>query len=164
MARTLYDLVRRVGLVEAVVVADMALHSGVIDLAELTTFVAARSGRKGVAAARPLLDLVEPAAESPMESRLRMLLVLGGLSRPQAQVSLHADDGEFLGRADLYYPGSRLVMEYDGETHRSSLVDDNRRQNRLLSAGFRVLRFTAADVLRSPGAVLTQVRTAVAGG
>ena len=93
-----------------------------------------------------------------METRLRMLLVLNGLPRPGVQVTLRDEKGGFLGRPDLYYPEHRLGIEYDGETHRVSLVQDNRRQNRLLMAGIRLLRFTAADVLRGPDSVVAQVR------
>jgi hypothetical protein len=92
-----------------------------------------------------------------METRLRLLLVLGGLPRPLAQVALHDGDGRFLGRPDLYYPDQRLGIEYDGATHRDSLADDDRRQNRLLDAGHRLLRFTAQDIARSPDAVVALV-------
>src|SRR5262245_29798090 len=91
-----------------------------------------------------------------METRLRLLLVLGGLPRPLAQVPLS------FGRADLYYPEHRLVVEYDGATHRHTLAADNRRQNRLINAGYRVLRFTAADVLGAPWSVETAIRAAFA--
>jgi hypothetical protein len=93
-----------------------------------------------------------------MESRLRMVLVLGGLPRPETQTSLHDSKGRFLGRPDLYYPSHRLGLEYDGGTHRISLAEDNRRQNRLLAAGIQLLRFTAGDVLQNPDSVTTQVR------
>jgi len=76
-------------------------------------------------------------------------------------VNLHDDNGQFLGRADLYYRSHRLVIEYDGATHRATLVEDNRRQNRILAAGYRLLRFTAAD-LRDPASVVAQVRAALA--
>jgi len=90
-----------------------------------------------------------------MESRLRMILVLAGLPRPRVQVSL---GDPFIARADLFYPDQKLVIEYDGATHRDSLVADNRRQNRLVDAGYRVLRFSAADVLASPASVVDLVR------
>ncbi len=99
-----------------------------------------------------------------METRLRMLLILNGLPRPEVQVPVYDERGGFLGRPDLYYPEHRLGVEYDGETHRISLVEDNRRQNRLLGAGVRLLRFTAADVLRRPEALLTQARHGLAQG
>lgn len=61
------------------------------------------------------------------------------------------------------YPHQRLCLEYDGSTHRDSLVEDNRRQNGLPNAGYRLLRFTAADVQRTPNSVVGQVRTALGG-
>ena len=97
-----------------------------------------------------------------MESRLRMVLVLGGLPRPRAQVSIHDRWGRFVGRPDLFYEQQRLGIEYDGGIHRERLAEDNRRQNKLLNAGVRLLRFTAADVMGNPGWVVTQVRLILA--
>jgi len=73
------------------------------------------------------------------------------------------DDKTRLGRVDLYYPSARLILEYDGGNHRDRLAEDNRRQNRLLSAGFRLLRFTAGDIYNEPDVVAAQVRSALAG-
>ena len=92
-----------------------------------------------------------------------MLIVLGGLPRQAAQVSIHDQWGRFVGRPDLYYERQRLGIEYDGAIHRGSLAEDNRRQNALLNAGVRLLRFTAADVLHHPDAVVSQVRGMFAG-
>jgi hypothetical protein len=156
--RTLGDLCIRLSVTEAVVVTDMALRAGLVSLDDLNALCAARAHSLGVIRLKRVTAFAEPAAESPMESRLRMVLVLGGLPRPQAPVPLHDSKGRFLGRPDLYYPSHRLAVEYDGSTHRSSLVEDNRRQNRLLAAGIRLLRFTAADVLQNPESVTTQVR------
>jgi hypothetical protein len=156
--RTLGDLCGRLSLTEAVVVVDMALHAGVASLPDLNAWVATRARGAGVVSLRRVAGLAEPGAESPMETRLRMLLVLGGLPHPKAQVSLHDRQGRFLGRPDLYYPDHRLGLEYDGGVHRNSLVEDNRRQNRLLGEGIRLLRFTAGDVLHAPDSVVAQVR------
>jgi len=51
-----------------------------------------------------------------------------------------------------------LVIEFDGGNHRDRLVSDDRRQNSLVSAGYRVLRFTVADVYGRPEAIVGQVR------
>ena len=72
-----------------------------------------------------------------METRLRWLMFSAGLPRPDVQVDLHDAEGGFLGRADLYYPAARLVVEFDGGNHRERLVSDDRRQNLLIGAGFR---------------------------
>lgn len=158
LLRTIFDLSGRLSLVEAVVVADLALHAGLVRRTELTEWIDSRAGRKGVQRTRRVLELAEGGSESPMESRLRMLLVLNGLPRPEVQVTLRDKAGSFLGRPDLYNREHRLGLEYDGETHLASLVEDNRRQNRLLMAGIRLLRFTAADVLRRPDSLVAQVR------
>ncbi|TMC76445.1 MAG: DUF559 domain-containing protein [Chloroflexi bacterium] len=97
-----------------------------------------------------------------METRLRWLLIQAGLRTPEVQAELRNADGRFVGRADLYYPAARLVIEYDGANHRDRLVEDNRRQNLLLNAGFRLLRFTAADIHQRPDVVTSQVRRALA--
>ncbi len=96
-----------------------------------------------------------------METRLRLVLVLAGLPRPEAQIDLHDDRGRFLGRPDFLYRDRRLALEYDGGVHRDQLVEDNRRQNQLINAGYRLLRFTAPDILRNPASVVSQVRGAL---
>jgi len=96
-----------------------------------------------------------------METRLRWLLLSAGLPRPEVQVGLYDDEGDFLGRADLFYRQARVVIEYDGGNHRERLVSDDRRQNLLIRAGYRILRFTAADVHGRPDVVVAQVRGSI---
>jgi hypothetical protein len=159
--RTVTDLGRRLPLIDAVTAIDMALHDRLVDLDELRIAAADCGAIPGSARLRRAIDLAEPKTESPMETRLRLLLILAGLPRPCAQVSLLDERGRFLGRPDLLYRDQCLVIEYDGGVHRETLVNDDRRQNRLLGAGYRVLRFTAPDVLGNPDAVVAQVRAAL---
>lgn len=149
VARTLRDFCARMPPVEALVVFDVALRAGLGD------------AFKHLSASRhsELAALAAPA-ESPMETRLRWLLLEAGLPRPEVQTDLRDSDGRFVGRADLFYRESRLVIEYDGTNHRERLVEDNRRQNLLINAGFRLLRFTAADLARQD-AVASAVRRAL---
>jgi hypothetical protein len=160
--RTAVDLGGRNPLTEGVVAADLFLHAELVSMVELRNYLADHPGAKGIARLRRVVELAEPKAESPMETRLRMLLVLARLPRPEVQVSIHDDKGRFLGRPDLFYRRQGLAIEYDGSNHRDRLVDDNRRQNGLVGAGFRLLRFTAADVYGTPDAVLMQVRQGLA--
>jgi hypothetical protein len=160
--RTVVDLGGRAQLIEGVVAADLVLHAGLVTIAELRTYVAEHARAKGIARLRRVVDLAEPKAESPMETRLRMLLVLAGLPRPEVQVSIHDGRGRVVGRPDLLYRLQRLAIEYDGANHRDRLVDDNRRQNGLVGAGLRLFRFTAADVYGTPGTVVAQVRHGLA--
>jgi very-short-patch-repair endonuclease len=158
--RTVADLGRDLSLVDAVAALDMALHRRLVSLQQLASWVQEHAGCRGVKRLRRAIQL-SPAAESVMETRLRMLLVLSGLPTPRAQVSLFDPSGGFIARPDLYYPDKRLALKYDGVSHRNNLAADNRRQNRLLESGYRLLRFTAADVLHTPAAVVDLVRSAL---
>jgi hypothetical protein len=160
--RTVVDLGGRNPLIEGVVAAGLFLHANLVTTAELRNHVAKRPGAKGVARLRKVVDLAESKAESAMETRLRVLPVLAGLPSPEVQVSIHDDQGRFLGRPDLLYRLQGLAIEYDGGNHRDRLVEDNRRQNGLIGAGLRLLRFTAADVCGNPDLVAMQVRHALA--
>lgn len=160
--RALADISTSETLTEAVVITDMALHAGLTELPKLEAKAAARAGRPGIKRFRQVLELADPRSESPMETRLRLLLVQGGLPRPESQVELRDAAGVLLGRADLYYRSAHLVIEYDGDGHRATLTEDNRRQNRLVEAGFKILRFTAADVYSQPAAVVARVRAGLA--
>lgn len=161
IVRTVAEVCGRLDLIEAVAVADSALHRRLLRVEQLGAWAKSHSGFRRVRNLRETLRHVEPASESPMESRLRMILVLGGLPRPRAQVSLHDRWHRFVGRPDLYYEQERIGIEYDGGTHRDSLAEDNRRQNRLLNIGVHLLRFTAGDIFRTPGSVVRQVAEAL---
>lgn len=149
--RTLSDVCRRLSGVEALVVIDASLHLKLIDKSALLDAASPRLRHFG-----PLAE----AAESPMETRLRWLLVQAGLPRPQVQAPL----SDAHSRADLYYPDARLVIEFDGGNHRDRLVEDNCRQNLLMSAGYKVLRFTASDIYDRQPTIVAQVRQALSAG
>jgi very-short-patch-repair endonuclease len=89
-----------------------------------------------------------------MESRIRLIIVLDSLPVPVLQHPV----GPFL--LDIAYPGIRLAVEYDGETHRTQerAMRDLERQAYLSAAGWKVLRFTAAQVLGRPSWVAARVR------
>lgn len=148
--RTLVDVCPRLPVVEALALIDAALFLRLTSKAELSLH------RRLL----PIVELSEPA-QSPMETRLRWLLLESGLPRPQTQVELRDSDNHFVGRADIYYPAARLVIEYDGVNHRERLIEDDRRQNLLLNAGFKLLRFTAADINQRKDIVTAQVRRAL---
>jgi hypothetical protein len=65
-----------------VTLADAALRRRLVSRDQLEAVVASWSGRPGAALLRRAVPLVEPATDSPMETRLRLLLVLAGLPRP----------------------------------------------------------------------------------
>src|SRR5260370_37454901 len=153
--RTIADLACRLPLTDTVALLDTALHCRLVNSGRLRDWASTHAGYRGVRRLKRALELAEPATESVMETRLRLLLVLAGLPRPLAQIWLCDEKGHFVGRPDFYYPQHRLAIEYDGATHRESLAPDNRRQNRLINAGYRLLRFTAGAGLDSPAAAVS---------
>ncbi len=160
---TLAGLCSRLPAVEALVAIDMAVCAGLTDAATLGRYAEAAKGRHGAGRLRSLAALAAPA-ESPMETRLRWLLIQAGLPQPEVQTNLHDGKGRFIGRADLYYPAAKLILEYDGGNHRERRVEDDRRQNLLVNSGFRLLRFTATDVYKRPEVIEAQVRGALISG
>jgi very-short-patch-repair endonuclease len=164
VVRTIADLGRHRPLVEGVAALDMALHRRLLQSDALRSWASAHPRYPGIARLRRAIELAEPATESVMETRLRLLLVMARLPRPLAQVRLYDEAGDFLGRPDVYYPLHHLAIEYDGAQHRENLTADNRRQNRLVDAGYRLLRFTAPDVLSAPDSVVALVRRALSAG
>jgi very-short-patch-repair endonuclease len=158
--RTAIDLARETDLAAAVAGLDALRRAKVADDVALAARITALSGR-GCQQARRAWLLSDPRAESPLESRVRVLLTLAGLP-PQVQYEVRVG-GTFIARVDLAYPERRLAIEVDGAWHAddAQLVRDRRRLNRLLAAGWTVLHFTAADYYRRPEQITAQVRAQV---
>lgn len=153
-ARAVVDVARGESLVEAVAVADAVLRAGAATQEQLLDVVDRSRGLRGITHARAVLPHVEARSESPMESRLRMRLVLGGVPRPAAQVDVYDEDGH-VARADLLVED--VVLEYDGRDARLDkdvFVRERRRQTRLLETGLELRRFTSADVYVRPAAAV----------
>ncbi len=108
-----------------------------------------------------VLTLVDARAESPMESRVRVALVLGGLP-PEVQYPVVLRGRRY--RMDLAYPGQRVAVEYDGADHRTQrrVRRDLVREAALAAAGWRVLRFDADVVLFRPDRLVATVRAELA--
>ncbi|WP_239152831.1 DUF559 domain-containing protein [Virgisporangium aliadipatigenens] len=158
--RTAFDLARRGSLTEAVVRVDALLHTGLVGVGEVADYAADRRRWPGAARVAPVLELADAGAESPMESRTRLVLVLAGLPRPVTQHVVYDGAGRFVARLDLAYPEQRLGIEYEGAHHRDArrYQVDLRRQNALRAAGWEVLRFGPGDIYRDPAGVVALVR------
>ena len=130
---------------------------------ELARQLQERPTGRGSARAREVLPIADPRAESPMESVLRWLLHEAGLPAPELQYVVRDVAGIPLGRADLAWPDRRVLVEFDGDVHRERdvFVNDLRRQNRLVAAGWTVLRFSSADVLGRPAEAVAEIRRAL---
>ena len=79
------------------------------------------------------------------------------------QFDVVVERGVFLGQVDLAWPEARLVVEYEGAVplRRSCRSPrTTRRYERLVAAGWRVIRLSAAD-LRDLDAVVERIRAAL---
>ncbi|MFY1635837.1 DUF559 domain-containing protein [Solwaraspora sp. WMMB335] len=166
--RTAFDLGRSLPRADALVALDAILRRRTCTTAALAAYVDVHPGRRGVRQVRELLTLAEPLSESPMESRLRLLLHDAGLPKPTPQYEIRspASNGgvRFVARVDLAYPQWKIAIEYEGDHHRARAVfrRDVTRFNALRAAGWLALRFTADDVLRRSGQLVQTVRQAIA--
>ena len=138
---TAWCLARRLELVEAVVAVD-ALGFKRFPPAALLDRRAAEPGARGSRGLDRVVELADTRAESPMETRLRLLLVLAGLPRPVVQFALPAARVRF----DLAYPEVKLAIEFDSDGHEDDL--DRRRDIRTGRLGWHTARFTKHDVAR----------------
>ena len=153
--RTAYDLARRLPLIEAVVAVD-ALGDRAFDPADLL-----RRRERGARGGRRLdqvVALADPRAESPMETRTRLMLVLAGLPAPVVQHEVFDARGRLVARFDLAYPEAMLAIEYDGAGHAGLGYDDRLRDIRTGALGWHTIRLTAADLGRRRPETLASIR------
>lgn len=111
-------------------------------------------GRNGVGVMRAIVEQRDPRAsltESVLESRFLRALRACDVPLPEPQHTIRLGH-HVVARVDFAYPEHHLAVEIDGlryHASRQSLEADARRQNEIILAGYRILRFTAAD-LESP--------------
>lgn len=161
-ARTWRDLAAVLEPPALLAVTDQLLARG-CTRAEMERQLERRPYGRGAARARTVLPLGDRRAESVMESWTRWLVHDAGLPMPALQVDVFSDGGLFVGRADFLWREKRVIVEFDGDQHRErkAFVDDLRRQNGLVSAGWTILRFSSADVLGRPEYVIATIRRAL---
>ena len=150
------------GLVDLVVAGDAMVKAGLVRLRELVTAAATLAGDRG-AHTRRAAGLVRDRVDSPMESRLRLLIVLAGL--PEPRVNPEIRDGAFRTRVDLCYLHLRLVIEYDGQQHRAEDLDqwdrDNERIAWFAKHDWELVPVIARGIFRRPDETLERVSDAL---
>jgi hypothetical protein len=123
-----------------------------------------------VRAARRVVDEADARAESPGESLSRARMIELGVPRPVLQHEVRDGRG-LVGRVDFFWPERGVAGEFDGRLkYRAGGVGDRtaaeqrvweekRREDRLRSAGLRVVRWTWADAWH-PGPLADLLRAA----
>jgi hypothetical protein len=75
---------------------------------------------RGKQAAMRAIALIRSGSESRPETLVRLALAEAGLPEPEVNVGIHDAQGRFIGRGDLVYRRWKIIVEYDGEQHRTS--------------------------------------------
>jgi len=108
-----------------------------------------------------VLKLVDPGAQSPKESSLRLLLTRAGLPRPQTQIPVMGKDEWPIAYLDMGWPDLMVAVEYDGDQHRTDrrqYLKDIRRYEILEQLGWIIVRVVAED---RPADIVRRVQRAL---
>ncbi|HVX43891.1 MAG TPA: DUF559 domain-containing protein [Mycobacteriales bacterium] len=161
-ARTVADVARgmnRLDDVRALVADAIQRRFTTVPALEREAAVGPRNGSRLL---RSALSEVASGTRSAGEGRLWRLLRSAGLPAPELNAVLEVDGHRFV--VDVLWRAERLAVEVDGmawHLDAAAWQRDLRRQNILLAAGYRVLRFPVARVRDEPDAVLAEIERAL---
>lgn len=161
-ARTALDLACRHPLAVSVAAIDALARATELKFADVELLSQRYPGRRGIRRARQALSLADAGAESPKESWLRVLLIRGGLPRPQTQIPVYDEAGNLLARLDMGWENLKVAAEYDGDHHRTDRAQfarDIKRIEMLERMGWIIIRVTSGD---RPMEIVHRVRAALA--
>jgi hypothetical protein len=163
-AQMFTELAEILSLVDLVVVGDNLVRHERITCAELLEFCRS-SGLPSARAAATAAAYVRDRVDSPMETRLRMLIVLAGLPEPVVNDTVRTADGEPLRRYDLSYPAAKVIVEYDGRHHverEQNWESDLSRREAIDDDGWRILVVTSRGIYREPAKTLQRIHRLLA--
>uniref|UniRef100_A0A5Q5BDG4 Cullin, a subunit of E3 ubiquitin ligase n=3 Tax=Mycobacteriaceae TaxID=1762 RepID=A0A5Q5BDG4_MYCSS len=160
--RTAIDLARRYPVDKSVPAIDALARATRLSVTDLRQALDRYAGWKGIKQARTAIGLVDPGAESPKETWLRLLIVRAGFPRPETQLPVYDEYGMLIGEVDLGWRDHKIAAEYEGDHHRTNRVvfrKDIRRIEALTEQGWLVIRVTALD---TEGGIIRRLESAFA--
>lgn len=159
-ARTALDIACRYPLADAVAAVDALARATGLKIADVKLLAERYRGRRGIRAAFEVMELVDPGAESPQETRVRLLLIEAGFPRPETQIPVLDEYGEVVAVLDMGWRAIKVGVDYDGKHHRMSRGQFNRdirRFEAITESGWDDVRVTAED---TDGSIIGRVRRA----
>jgi hypothetical protein len=163
-ARTAFDLGRRKGLTSALIRVDALANRTNVKPADVELLAQRHPGVRGLVQLRQILRLMDGGAESPQETRTRLLLVRSGLPKPETQIRVVDRFDYPFARLDMGYRELKVAIEFDGAQHwtdpaqRTADID---RYAELGALGWLIVR-VSSDLLRyRPEVVVVRVCTAL---
>ncbi|MCW1820581.1 hypothetical protein A5731_18835 [Mycolicibacterium conceptionense] len=142
---------------DAVAALDALARATDLKVADVELLTQRYARRRGIQRARTALNLMDSGAQSPKETWLRLILIDGGLPRPQTQIPVFDAPGDPFAYLDMGWEDIKVAAEYDGEEHRASSWRygwDLRRAERIQRQGWINVRVSAGE---SPDNVLRRV-------
>jgi len=116
-ARTAFDLGRRGRLENAVIRLDALANATGLKPCDVSALAERHRGARGIVQLRQAVDLMDGGAESPQETRTRLLLINSGFPRPKTQIVICNQYDEFVARIDMGWPRWKVGVQYDGPQH-----------------------------------------------
>jgi hypothetical protein len=161
--QTFIDLACVLPLVDLVVLGDSLVKAKRTTVHRLVEAVNAWCGWGSRPALRAVGYLRE-GVDSPMETRLRMLMVLAGLPEPVVNHIQYDAMGGWAKRFDLSYPDLLLAIEYDGRQHAESDKQWDRdidRREELDVEGWRLIVIRSKGIYAEPHRTLERIADAM---
>lgn len=163
-ARTAFDIARRLPGDQAIPILDALSAATGLHPGEIAALARTHPGLRGTRTLPHLISLIDGGAESPPESRTRLLLIGAGLPKPTTQFVIRTADGTFVARVDMAWPDCRVAVEYDGAQHwtdPAQRAKDIDRLAALHSLGWHVIRVSSTHLTHHPHRIIDQVTSAL---
>ncbi|HJT96152.1 MAG TPA: hypothetical protein VJ777_30085 [Mycobacterium sp.] len=163
-ARTAYDLGRRRGRTTAVIRIDALMQATDLKPADIQLLVDRHRGARGIVQLREAISLSDGGAESPQETRTRLVLTDAGLRPQRTQIDVFRRSGDHVGRIDMGWDDWLVGVEYDGKQHWTDPAVRTRdidKQAEYEALGWRIIR-VSGDILRyRPYVIVARARAAL---
>jgi very-short-patch-repair endonuclease/predicted transcriptional regulator of viral defense system len=154
VSRTLLDLADVLSRPRLERVVAQAEVMGTFDLNALKEVLERSAGRRGSGKLRTLLDEYEEGTaltQSKLEELMLGICINARVKRPEVNQWIVLDDSAV--QVDLLWRKQKLIVEVDGHRfhgNRRAFEQDRERDQRLVLAGHRVVRFTWRQITREP--------------
>lgn len=161
--QTFLDMGSWCDLVGLVVLGDSLVRGGQTTPERLVEAAAGWGGRQQ-RLLRRAASLVRDKVDSPMESRLRMLIVLAGLPEPVVNFRIVGENGHVRYRIDLSFPEQKLGIEFDGRHHierQEQWEGDLLRREDLEDDDWKFVVVVSSQFYGDPASVLARVTAAM---
>lgn len=153
------EMAEMLTLVDLVVLGDAMTRRGLVSPEELVRFSAGVPHKAATRAGRAAA-YVRRDVDSPMETRLRMLIVLAGLPEPRVNLKVRDEVGDVIRKYDLSYPEVRVAVEYNGAVHvlvPGAWEADLGRRDAVDDSGWRLVPVISSGIYASPAETLRRV-------